>query len=163
ASRRRKSRPSTPRMSVDLPLPLGPETMITAPGVIAPPLLDVLHQLANLLQRPLDLDDVPRDVDVAGLRADGVGLAEHLLGEELQLAAGALRLVDDVLELAEVAGQPDDLLTDVRAFGKDGDFLDKVLTVDLDVQFAQQGADALEHAVAVALADLGDAVADHRQ
>src|SRR5262249_33865810 len=125
-------------ITVDFPLPLGPDRIISGPSVIgavrvpvneARPLLYVLNQFADLLESAFDLDHVPRDFHVAGLGPDGVGLAEHLLGQEFQLPARAVRVVHDLLKLIEVAGQPHHLLGDVAALGEDGDLLDKITTV----------------------------------
>src|SRR4051794_27975246 len=111
-------------MRVDFPLPLGPDTMIK--GARAPTgSLDILHQLANLLQRALDLDNMPGDLDIAGLRPDRVGFPEHLLSQKLELAPRALGLVDDLLELIEMAGQSDHLLANVGAFRENRHLLDK--------------------------------------
>src|SRR5262249_41645662 len=119
-------------------------------------LLNILDQFANLLERALDFDDFARNFDVAGLGADGVGLAKHLLGEELQLAAGAFRLVHDVQELIQVARQADDLFGDVAALGEHAHFLDELAAIDLDVDVGQQGADAVEQAVAKGRRYLGN-------
>src|SRR5262245_48931642 len=110
--------------------------------------LDVLHQFPNLLQGSLDLDNVTRDIHVAGLGADRIGLAEHFLSQELQFAACALRLADDFLKLVQMTGQADHLLGDVAALGEDRDLLDKIVTVDLHVQFGEQAAHALDQPVA---------------
>src|SRR5438876_11211410 len=99
-------------MSVDFPLPAGPDRMMSGPRAIGPPSLHVLDQFLDLFQGALDLDDVAGNLNVAGLGADGVGLPEHFLRQELQLSAGALLVPDDLLELVEVAGQPDDFLRD---------------------------------------------------
>src|SRR5205085_1047410 len=124
---------------------------------------NVLDQLLDLFQGALDLDDVAGNLDVAGLGTDGVGLSEHLLRQELQLSASALLVPDDLLELLEVAGQADDLLGDVAALGEDRHFLDKIATVQLDVQFAEQAANAVQQAVAVGGDDLRRALADGGQ
>src|SRR5207248_11171170 len=84
----------------------------------------------------------------------------HLLREELELAAGAFRLVEEFLELIEMAGEPDDLLGDVAALGVDGDLLDQVAAIELHVVLLQQRADALEKPVAEDLSNLRHALAN---
>src|SRR4051794_9593561 len=126
-----------------LPLPEGPETTTRRPGrlvqcergPIATPRglagsLNVLDQFPDLLQLPLDLDDAPADLDVVGLRADGIGLAAHLLDDELQLAAGAVGAADHLGVLLEVGAEAGDLLGDVGALGEDGDLADDVLGLE---------------------------------
>src|SRR5204863_887865 len=86
---------------------LGPgETGASATGGIAAPrkrsaflrslmpparrLLHILNQLAHLLERVLDRHDILGNADVARLRANGIGLAEHFLHEKLKLAPRAV-------------------------------------------------------------------------
>src|SRR5262245_60031121 len=104
--RSRGANASTARaISLDFPLPAGPETIISGPTDISirdgrkfatdpvetdlrsvrpspcagpgridqrsvPPLFHVLHQLADLFQRRLDLDHLPGHAHVPGLRSD---------------------------------------------------------------------------------------------
>ena len=78
--------------------------------------LHVLDLFLDPVDPGLDLDDGPADGAVVALRADGVRLAKHLLGNEVARPAGrlvAVSLVDDPAELIEVAGHPRELLADV--------------------------------------------------
>src|SRR4051794_18127161 len=71
------------RTSVDLPLPEGPDITIKGPRVMVECLgparrsLHILNQLAYLLERVLDRHHVLGNADVARLRANGIGFAEH--------------------------------------------------------------------------------------
>ncbi len=44
------------------------------------PLFDILNQLANFLERPLNLHDPARDFHIARLGTDRISLPEHFLG-----------------------------------------------------------------------------------
>jgi hypothetical protein len=113
------------REIVLLPTPEGPTRTMRMPGcfaVSARVLLDVLNLFLQPIDRALDLDDVPRRSRVVGLARDRVGLAEHLLRDEVELAARVFALAARVLERLEVMRQPLDLLGDVGALGEDGDF-----------------------------------------
>ena len=63
------------------------------------------------------------DLDVVGLGADRVGLAVHLLQQEVELAARQLRPLDQRAELVEVRRQPHALLGAVEAVGHQRHFL----------------------------------------
>src|SRR5262245_48191156 len=68
------------------------------------PSLNVLHLLAKLLELDLHRHDRVAHRGVHGLRAHGVRLAEHLLNEEVELAADvARRLLQHRDELLDVA------------------------------------------------------------
>ena len=117
-----------------------------------------------------DLDHLSRDLHVAGLRSDGVGLAVHLLGEEVELPPGTLRRSHDRLELLEVTPQPHGLLGDVAAVGKQAYLLDDVGRVQGDVQLRQGPLQPLRQPRAVTLdhqrraaLDLGQTGAAARQ
>ena len=82
----RKARPriayrAAQHMRVPLRLPAGR----TRPRYKAMGLLDVLDLFTNFFQLRLHLDDQPRRLGVGGLGADGVGLAIHLLTQEIEL------------------------------------------------------------------------------
>ena len=92
-------------------------------------LLDVLHLLLDTIDRPLDLHDPPRDLDVEALARDRVRFAEHLLGDEVERATDRLDAVrvDELGELREVTLEPRDLLGDVGSFSEDRDLAKQVL------------------------------------
>src|SRR5205823_361738 len=73
-----------------------------APAVPHSRSLHVLHLLAQALQFFLDHHHRVRDLDVVGLRADGIALAVHLLEQEVQLAPRELAAVHQRAELIEV-------------------------------------------------------------
>ncbi len=106
-------------------------------------LFDVLDLFLEPVDRALDFDDVPGDLGVVGLCGDGVGLAEHFLGDEIELPAGVLAGSAGVLESFEMAGEPLDFLADVGALGEDGDFPEQIGLVDLQLGFAEQLVHAL--------------------
>src|SRR5690606_21938049 len=89
------------------------------PGVprrpLNPPSLDVLDLFLDAVDRPLHLDDRPRNLRVGGLAGDGVRLAQHLLRQEIQRPphgpAPARR--DQFAELLDVPREPADLLRNV--------------------------------------------------
>src|SRR5205085_2628155 len=116
---------------------------------------DVLHQLPDFFQYPFDLNHVPGDPDIVRLRADRVGFPKHLLRQEIELPAGAFRFVDDVAKLLEVTGQADHLLGNVASFRENRNFLDEFTTVNVDVEFGQEGSNALVDAVAKRHGHLG--------
>ena len=58
------------------------------PSFSWPPLLDVLHLLADFLEFGFGFDDGLGDGGVVGLGADGIEFAENFLTEEIQGAAG---------------------------------------------------------------------------
>src|SRR5262245_60467945 len=83
----------------------------------APPLLDIVHLLANALERALGGDDEAAALVARDLASDGRDLAEELLRHELQRLAlprrgGALHRLAELGEVARDAGQ---LLGDVAA------------------------------------------------
>src|SRR5688572_29685276 len=87
-----------PSTRVVFPTPLGPETTTSgasrAPaGVVMS--LDVLDQFPDLFQRRLDLDHVPGDRNIPGLRPDRVRLPAHLLDDEFESSAGAVVVLPD--------------------------------------------------------------------
>ena len=81
---------------------------------------DVLDLLADLFQLRLDLHDGAGLLKIVALRADGVGLAVHLLQQEVELAADGPAACKQAVELGQMAAQTDGLLIDGDAVGKDG-------------------------------------------
>src|SRR5262249_50836156 len=96
----------------------------------------------------------------AGFGTDGVSLAKHLLGQELQFSARTFRFVQHELELVKVAGQPHHFFGNVTSLGENRDLPDKVSTVNFHVQFGQQALDPLQQAVPKQLRNLRAANAD---
>src|SRR5262249_4095189 len=121
----------------------------------------ILDQLANFFQRSFDLDDLLGYLHVACLRAHRVRLAEHLLRQKLQLAARAFLLFHDLLEMSQMRRQTNHLFSNVAALGKDRHLTDKIITVDLNVVFAQDRLHPLKEAVAKARHHLRDQLADY--
>ena len=80
------------RRSVLFPAPEGPERITTLPEDAFAISFHVLDHLADALDRRFDFNHLASDLDVVGLRADRVRLARHLLGKEIELPPGALRL-----------------------------------------------------------------------
>src|SRR5947207_15228151 len=116
------------REMVLLPTPEGPQRTMSRPlfrwaGIA---LFHVLYLLLQAVDGPLDLHDVAGDLGVVGLAGDGVGLAEHFLADEVELAAGVLAVAAGLLEGPQVARQPLDLLGDVRALREHRHLLDQV-------------------------------------
>src|SRR5688572_27398516 len=77
-----------------LPTPEGPTSTMSNPcclvGRSIRQLFHVLHLLFQPIDRAFDLDDMPGDLRVVRLRRDRVGLAKHLLGDEVELSARVL-------------------------------------------------------------------------
>ncbi len=101
---------------VDFPAPEGAEMTKRIPRRFMLS-LGILHLLADTLQFRFGGDDLAGDLRGIGLRADGVALAEHLLGEEVESPALGFLGRQVLAELGEVALQPAQLLGDVRAVG----------------------------------------------
>src|SRR6185312_2926110 len=72
--------------------------------------LDVLHLLAQLLDRDLHVDRDRRHLDRRRLRTERVGLAQQLLDEELEALADLAALGEQPRDLVEVRAQPRELL-----------------------------------------------------
>lgn len=85
--------------------------------------LDVLDLLADLLESGLGADDRGPDLGGGRLGADRVELAADLLDQEVEPPADRAIAVDQRARLVEVAGEPDQLLGDVRAIGEQRDLL----------------------------------------
>src|SRR6266849_11205610 len=87
-------------ISVVLPAPDGPETMNSVPSGWK--LLDILYLLADALDLGFQFNHQHSNVRGTRLRAHGVDLTEHLLGEEVQLLAGRLLPGDGLLGLLDL-------------------------------------------------------------
>src|SRR5215213_4847910 len=98
-------------MSVVFPAPDGPETMNSVPSEWK--LLDILYLFADALELRFQFYDKRPDGRRARLRTHGVDLAEHLLGEEVELLARGLASLDRLSGLVEVMPEPGQLLGDV--------------------------------------------------
>src|SRR4051794_3084933 len=82
-------------------------------------LLHVLHLLAELLAEHLAVEDNAGHLGVAALRAQGVELAEDLLGQEVEALPRRAGVAGDAAEVLEVRAQAVDLLADVAAVDKE--------------------------------------------
>ena len=100
---------------------------------------------------------------VARLGADRVGLAEHLLGQEFELAARTFLFLHDFLKMAKVGRQANHFLGNVAALGENRHFTNKIITVDLHIQFAQQLFDAFMQPITERRHHLGDHCFDQAQ
>src|SRR5258708_2155474 len=116
-------------ISVVFPAPDGPETMNNVPSGWK--LLDILYLLADALYLGFQFDHKHSNVRGARLRAHGVDLTEHLLGEEVQLLAGRLLPCDGLLGLFDVMCQPCQFLGDVSLLDHDRHFLGDPILVDV--------------------------------
>src|SRR5258707_10763339 len=92
----------TPLIRVVFPAPDGPETMNKVPSGWK--LLDILYLLADALHLGFQVHHQHSNVRGARLRAHGVDLPEHLLGEEVQLLAGGLLPGNGSLGLLDAVG-----------------------------------------------------------
>src|SRR5260221_1284226 len=116
-------------ISVVFPAADGPETINNVPSGWK--LLDILYLLADALDLGLQFDHQHSNVRGTRLRAHGVDLAEHLLGEEVELLAGRLLPGDGLLGLFDVMGQPSQFLGDVSLLDHDRHFLGDPILVDV--------------------------------
>ena len=102
----------------------------------------------------LEGDDFAGNDGVIGLGADGVDFAVHFLGEKIEGAAHGFAGFAAILELMKMALQPGQFLGDVRAVGKEDDFLEQALVIRGNA--LQPGAfDALQQLAAVVSAVWG--------
>src|SRR5262249_38304805 len=104
-----------------------------APPPCRPRSFHVLHLLAQALDLVLHHHHRVGDLDVVGLGADGVGLAVHLLEQEVELAPRQLGAVHQGPELVEVSREPDTLLGAVEAVGHERQLLGDARRVHLHV------------------------------
>src|SRR6185436_9208587 len=116
-----RSSSRTRLMRVVFPAPDGPETMNKVPSGWK--LLDILYLFADALDLGLQFYNHGPDRRRARLRAHGVDLAQHLLGEEVELLAGGFARADGLLDLVEMMREPRELLGDVALFDHDYVFL----------------------------------------
>src|SRR5262245_40049323 len=100
--RKRASAASSRRDRVVLPAPDGedntrasPRRAIGAPPACSPASLNVLHLLAHLIDHGLELEPGAGHVRIVGLRAERVGLAVELLGQEVEAPARRLARGDE--------------------------------------------------------------------
>src|SRR5579863_7879882 len=113
------SRSRMRRVIVVLPAPEGEDRTRSRPRLMPngePPtdrLLDVLHLLAQLLDRGLEAETDARQGDVAGFRAQGVGLAVELLAEEIEAAADRRAFAQEVAGGGEMRLQAIELLANI--------------------------------------------------
>src|SRR4028119_657754 len=121
-------------MRVVLPAPEGAERMKSSPRCMQTPrgelggtrapdrntkqLFDVLYLLPGLLAQHLGVENRAGHFGVAALGAEGVQLAEDLLGEEVEPLAGGAGVAGDGEEMLQVGTQPVDLLAAVAAVGQ---------------------------------------------
>ena len=92
-------------------------------------LFNILHLLAEALWFCFGGDDAAGDVGGVGFGADGVALAEHLLGEEVEGASVGLPGGEAGAELGDVALEAAEFLGDVGAVGEEGEFAGEAFVV----------------------------------
>src|SRR5688572_3060038 len=117
--RSRSTSASTRERTVDFPAPDGPDTTRR----LGSRSLNVLHLLAHALDLLLERDHRVHHLRRRGLAADGVDLAPHLLGQEVEALAARLRAVHGRPGLGHVAAEALHLLRDVVALGRPGRLL----------------------------------------
>src|SRR5688572_19617784 len=116
---RRSISASARARTVDFPAPDGPETTIR----FGSRSLNVLHLLADALDLLLERDHLVHHLRRRRLAADGVDLAGHLLGQEVEPLAARRVPRDRRPRLRHVAAEPLHLLRDVVALDQARDFL----------------------------------------
>ena len=99
-------------------------TLLSDPRPTIEKLLDVLHLLLQPIDRTLDFHNVPGDLSVVSFARDCVGLPQHFLRDEIELAAGVLAAGAGLLERFQVMREAGDFFGDVCPLGEDGDFLE---------------------------------------
>src|SRR5215212_3900611 len=120
---------TTRLMRVVFPAPDGPDTMNKVPSEWK--LLDILNLLADALDLGLQFYNHGPDVRRARLRAHGIDLPQHLLGEEVELLPGRLAAVDRLVHLIDVMREARQLLGDVALLHHDHHFLGQAVGGDL--------------------------------
>lgn len=102
-------------------------------------LLDVLHLLTQTFDLGFEVDDEVRDLGVLALGATGVGFAQKLLTEKVELAAGGTALGQQLAGVVDVHAQPIGFFGGVDLLGEEGDLLRESLGVDVDVELLHAG------------------------
>src|SRR5688500_17314293 len=82
-------------------------------------LLKILHLLANLLEHALGGQRRLAELEIVGLRADGVHLAVELLDQEVERASHRPALVESQAEFGQMRAQPRELFGHVALLGPD--------------------------------------------
>src|SRR5581483_9942180 len=118
-------------MRVVFPAPDGPETMNNVPSGWK--LLDILDLLADSLDLGFQVYNKGSDVRRPRLQSHGVDLADHLLGEEVELLARRFLAVDRLLRLLDVVREARELLGDVALLDHQHDFLREAVFADGDI------------------------------
>ena len=85
-------------------------------------LLDILNHFSNPLDACLDLDNVISDFHVIRFGANGVGLPQHFLNQEIEFFAVTKILSNQFIKLLDMASKPDSLFGDITFFRKNTDF-----------------------------------------
>jgi hypothetical protein len=80
-------------------------------------LLNILNLLFESVDRAFYFYYELGDLGVGGFAGDGVGLAEHFLGDEIEFSAGLVGFVAALPELLQVRIEAGDFLGDVAAVG----------------------------------------------
>ena len=76
--------------------------------------LHVLHLFLQPIDRAFDLDNMPRDLGVVRFARDRVGLAQHLLRDEIQFSPCMIASAAGLLKCFQMMRQPLDFLANVR-------------------------------------------------
>src|SRR5260370_12046198 len=134
------SRSSKMRESVVFPAPDGEESTSIRPRrrtsryplslslvTLRPTLFDVLDLLAQLLDRDLEIEPDPRQLDIAGFGTEGIGLAIELLAEEVELAADGATGRDQGTAGFHMSAEPIELLAHIGARSHERDLLDDAI------------------------------------
>ena len=106
-------------------------------------LFDVLNLFFDTVDGTLDIDDPPDDFGVGAFAADGIGLAEHFLGDKVQSSSDRFAAGAAFAELVNVAVEAADFFGDVAAVGVDGHFARQLVFDDVELGVGQQVIDAL--------------------
>src|SRR5258707_1203374 len=84
---------------------------------------NVLHLLAQLLDRRLYSEPGARQLDIGGFRAQRIGFAIELLAEKVEATPDRRALAQQILRRREMRRQTVELLADVSAGDKQGRLL----------------------------------------
>src|SRR5580704_5199421 len=108
------------------------------------PSFEVLHLLAELLDRRLQGKADAGQLDIGRFRAQRVGLAVQFLAQEIELPADRLAALEQVADLREMGAQPVELLADIGAADQHRQFLGDPLLRHRRRETGQFGEQGLE-------------------